>query len=97
VQNLMLMLRRSGWDSKWRTGHASRAEPIRKLLQLEPTEQALGFLYVGTNPSPSRPPRSEWDPRPRLSMLKDGDIVPIGTASWETVAGRIRSDRPPRR
>jgi nitroreductase len=78
LQNLMLMLRQSGWDSKWRTGHASRAEPIRKLLQLEPTEQALGFLYVGTSPSLTRPPRRDWDPRPRLSMLKDGDIVPIG-------------------
>src|SRR5262249_25586804 len=48
LQNLMLLLHRFGWDSAWRTGHASWAEPIRKLLQLEPNEQSLGFLYVGT-------------------------------------------------
>jgi nitroreductase len=77
VQNLMLLLHRYEWGSKWRTGEASRAEPMRKLLGLEEHETAFGFLYVGTLPPGSeRPPRLEWDPRERISNLATDESDP---------------------
>lgn len=70
VQNLMLLFHKYGWGSKWRTGQASRAEPMRRVLGLAEHETAFGFLYVGTMlPGSDRPPRAAWDPWQRISLL----------------------------
>ncbi|QLH24737.1 nitroreductase [Streptomyces sp. Rer75] len=59
--SLMLLLHARGFGSIWRTGAQLDAEPVRKLLDLDQPERALGWLYIGTV-EPGRPTRRRETP-----------------------------------
>ena len=67
---LTLLLDEAGWGVIWRTGGATRSEPVRILHNLGPNEDLLGWLYVG-RPDAAKPPkpRDRIDVASRLSSL----------------------------
>lgn len=67
---LSLLLDEAGWGVIWRTGGATRSEPVREVHGLAPNEVLLGWLYVGA-PDPEREPkrRERLDAAAKLSAL----------------------------
>lgn len=61
---LSLLLDEAGWGVIWRTGPQTRSEPVRRALELDESEQLLGWLYVGSRVAP--------DPEPRRPPAVDG-------------------------
>ena len=51
-----------GFGSIWLTGPNAYSETVKSALNIEPTEQIVGFVYLGT---PAKPPAAK--PRPNLS------------------------------
>ena len=49
AQNIMLCLNAQGYGAIWRTGKLAFNETISKNLGLNPNQEILGFLYIGTN------------------------------------------------
>ena len=49
AQNIMLCLHAQGYGAIWRTGKLAFNEKISKNLGLNPNQEILGFLYIGTN------------------------------------------------
>jgi len=49
AQNIMLCLNAQGYGAIWRTGKLAFNETISKKLGLNPNQEILGFLYIGTN------------------------------------------------
>ena len=49
AQNMMLCLNAQGYGAIWRTGKLAFNETISKNLGLDPNQEILGFLYIGTN------------------------------------------------
>ncbi|CAM5503856.1 MULTISPECIES: nitroreductase family protein [Streptomyces] len=52
VTTLSLLLHSHGFASIWRTGATVQAPQVRKYLGVDDGEQLLGWLYVGTPPTP---------------------------------------------
>ena len=75
VNNLMLLLHAQGWGAMWRTGAPCTFETVRDLLGIEHDEQLLGWIYIGTPASETRPspPACNW--RERVSILSNDGIV----------------------
>ncbi|WP_022886089.1 nitroreductase family protein [Glaciibacter superstes] len=67
---LSLLLFDAGWGVMWRTGPFTRSEPVRRMHQLAPHEELLGWLYVGGVPSESKSSqKAPLDPAEFLSAL----------------------------
>lgn len=47
VQNILLSAHASGLGAYWRTGPAALAPSVKTFLDLEPSEEIAGFIYVG--------------------------------------------------
>lgn len=68
---LSLLLDEAGWGVIWRTGDATRSEPVRRLHGLEAGEELLGWLYVGRpDPQQQPKPRHPIDVAARLTALE---------------------------
>ncbi|MBW1596480.1 nitroreductase [Streptomyces sp. JJ38] len=70
--SLMLLLHARGFGSIWRTGAHADAAAMRRLLDVEGSERALGWLYIGT-PDPRRkamPRRQPVSPDGRLRVFR---------------------------
>jgi nitroreductase len=76
IQNLGLLLHIKGWGSIWRTGSFVDAEPVLTLLRIDPAEQLLGWLYIGTPESAPRPPRQPFPDVRALVTCLDGGGIP---------------------
>lgn len=68
---LTLLLAEAGWGTMWRTGDATRSNPVHKAHKLEDHEQLLGWIYVGGVPEDKRSskPRKPLDMQRHLSSL----------------------------
>ncbi|HVL55325.1 MAG TPA: nitroreductase [Burkholderiaceae bacterium] len=57
TQNLILALHASGFGSFWRTGAVAYDSEVKRELGLEPTDEIVGFIYVGTVAAAAPEPR----------------------------------------
>lgn len=75
ISNLTLLLHSQGWGTMWRTGAPCASPAVRSVLGIEPDEQLLGWLYIGTPASEHRaaPPECDW--REHVSVLTDVGLV----------------------
>ena len=62
AHGLLLALQAEGFGAVWKTGGATYAESMKAGLGLAPTDDIVGFLYVGTPASPQQD-----SPRPKMS------------------------------
>jgi nitroreductase len=68
VTMLSLLLHSHGWASIWRTGAAVQAPQVREFLGVADAEQLLGWLYIGTCPTPgAAPERPPLDTTPKIT------------------------------
>mgnify|MGYP000585215136 CR=1 FL=1 len=56
VQNMQLAAIELGYGAIWRTGDMASSSVVRKYFELEPEDQVVGFLYVGTPVGEARSP-----------------------------------------
>ncbi len=56
VQNMQLAALELGYGAIWRTGDMASSSVVRNYFTLEPEDQIVGFLYVGTPVGEARPP-----------------------------------------
>lgn len=56
VQNMQLAAIELGYGAIWRTGDMASSSVARKHFELEPEDQIVGFLYVGTPVGEARSP-----------------------------------------
>jgi nitroreductase len=56
---LTLLLHDEGWGVIWRTGHLTRSQPVRRMHELAPNEELLGWLYVGGMPDDGKSERKQ--------------------------------------
>ncbi len=56
VQNMQLAAVELGYGAIWRTGDMATSSVVRNHFSLEPEDQIVGFLYVGTPVGEARPP-----------------------------------------
>lgn len=70
TNSLMLLLHARGFGSMWRTGQQTQSQHVRRLLDLQPEERLLGWLYIGTA-THARPParRTPDDLTGKISTL----------------------------
>lgn len=68
IQNLLLCAHGLGFGSSLTSGQAMRSAPLRALFQLEPTEQAVCCINVGT-PAKPKPLRLRPEPVAFVSSL----------------------------
>jgi nitroreductase len=66
TQNIMLAAHAMGLGAMWKTGDAAYDNDVKVALGLQPTDQIVGFIYVGTRSQPANLP----PPRPR-AQAKD--------------------------
>lgn len=57
TQTLLLAATAAGWGSMWRTGPNAYDPDIKAALGLREQDALIGFVYLGTAPSPERPVR----------------------------------------
>lgn len=55
VQNMFLTAHALGYGAMWKTGAAAYDANVKALLGLEPTDQIVAFLYLGTIANPGAP------------------------------------------
>jgi nitroreductase len=58
AQNIMIACHALGFGAMWKTGEAAYDPGVKKALGLEPLDEIVGFLYIGTPkavPKPSAP------------------------------------------
>ena len=55
VQNMSVAIHALGYSCIWRTGKAAFNDGIKEALGFKPTDEIVGFLYVGTPTVASRP------------------------------------------
>ena len=70
VATLQLVLFEAGYTAMWRTGPGVELAPVRQLLGLAPSEQLLGWLYVGSREQ-DLSPTPDPDVSGRLSALAE--------------------------
>jgi nitroreductase len=58
--NIMLACVALGYNAMWKTGGAAYDEAVKRALGLAPTDDIVGFLYIGTEVARTVPPRGEW-------------------------------------
>jgi nitroreductase len=56
VQNMILSAVSLGYGTMWKTGASAYDDAFKKGLGLEPTDQIVGYIYLGT-PTVKTPPR----------------------------------------
>jgi nitroreductase len=67
---LALLLDDAGWGVMWRTGGHTRSAAVRRVHNLQPNEELLGWLYIGGKTTDSKPDaRASFDPSAILSAL----------------------------
>jgi nitroreductase len=60
VQNIMLASQALGYGAMWKTGEAAYDDQVKEALGLKPTDQIVGFVYIGTPKTmPKAPPPIE--------------------------------------
>jgi nitroreductase len=69
IQNMLLMATAMGFGSSLTSGKALQSAPLRKLFGLDPHEQALCFVNVGT-PGQRKPGRVRPTPAQYLTTLE---------------------------
>lgn len=71
AQNILLAATALGYGSMWRSGEIVRDRAISEALGLQPDDEPIGFLYLGSIPEGMRQPSndpdltglvSEWNP-----------------------------------
>jgi len=67
---LSLLLDEAGWGVMWRTGLHTRSKPVRRMHELEPGEELLGWLYVGGKARLKSGRRKAINARGHFSTLK---------------------------
>jgi nitroreductase len=67
---LSLLLDEAGWGVMWRTGLQTRSEPVRRMHELAPGEELLGWLYVGGKGRTKNGRRKAINARGHFSTLK---------------------------
>jgi nitroreductase len=56
AENVMVAAFALGYGCAWKTGDAAYDPAIKAAFDLAPTDAIVGFLYLGTNPTPLPPP-----------------------------------------
>jgi nitroreductase len=56
AENIMVAAFALGYGCAWKTGDAAYDPAVKAAFGLAPTDAIVGFLYLGTNPSPPAPP-----------------------------------------
>ncbi|MEU9438834.1 nitroreductase [Streptomyces sp. NPDC048252] len=70
ANSLMLLLHARGFGSIWRTGRLTESAQVRRLLDVQPSERLLGWLYIGTpEPAPAHTRRTPYDVTDRISTF----------------------------
>jgi nitroreductase len=62
VENMLLALHAQGFGAMWRTGDAAYDDDVKRALGLAPTDQIVGFVYVGTPASAPKPQQRTQPP-----------------------------------
>lgn len=55
VQNMQVAIHALGFDANWRTGEVAYDARIKAALGLQPSDEIVGYLYVGTATTKDRP------------------------------------------
>ncbi|MBM7025203.1 nitroreductase [Clavibacter zhangzhiyongii] len=66
---LTLLLEEQGWGVFWRTGGLTRSDAVRRMHDLGPGEELLGWLYVGDVEPDGKGPRSTVDGERMITLL----------------------------
>jgi nitroreductase len=61
AQNIMIACHALGFGAMWKTGEAAYDPAVKKALGFEPSDEIVGFLYIGT-PKVSPKPPAPLDP-----------------------------------
>lgn len=67
---LSLLIDEAGWGVMWRTGLYTRSPELRTFHQLSEHEELMGWLYIGSKVTSSKPKRKLKKIKLKLSKLK---------------------------
>lgn len=69
ISTLQLVLFEAGWTAMWRSGPAVELPQVRQLIGIGPTEQLLGWLYIGGRTETAPDSRPDPDVGGKISAL----------------------------
>ena len=55
LHDVQLAAKALGYDSMWRTGNYAQDQHVKRALELNDSDEIIGFLYVGTSPTQAMP------------------------------------------